>query len=94
MREKENVPVEFSKMLEIIAEKLRELVENINELENGNRPENTRWLLIGKSWTLAGAIQFLLFSIFDAVDPVVKIRLQKSDCEDDVSSRCLFPFLL
>lgn len=80
--ESEELPRELQ-LVDVLENNLKELccmLSNISE----NCGET--WVLIGKSWTHIGVTQFLLFSIFEMVDPVLKMKFKKADCDDDVST--------
>lgn len=78
--ESETQPMEL-KLIELLGNKLKELSYLLNSMDDNSIK---MWINIGKCWTHIGVIEFLLFSIFEMVDPVLKLRFKKSDCEDDV----------
>lgn len=86
--EEHSIPEALIKLIDLLALRLTELTTLIGELDepaDGN-DDSEAWITIGKCWTLMGTIQFLLFSILDMVDPVLKVWFKISDCKDDVSS--------
>lgn len=85
--EKETVPETLNNFIDLLALRLTELGSLIDELglpESQNNFSGT-WIIIGKCWVLMGTVQYLLFSVTDIIDPVLKINFKMSDCNDDVS---------
>ncbi|KAK7603581.1 hypothetical protein V9T40_003580 [Parthenolecanium corni] len=83
--DKANISVELNQLLHIIATRWEELMKCIEDVEKMDSTEDTQqWILIGRCWVLLGYIQFLLFSIFETIDPVLKVQMRKSDCNDDL----------
>lgn len=79
--ENETQPRELQ-LVDVLENNLKELYIMLNDMEENS----ASWTNIGKSWIHIGVVQFLLFSIFEMVDPVLKMRFKKLDCEDDVSA--------
>lgn len=85
MSDKAHISVELDQLLHVIASRLEELMECIKDVEKMDSLEDTQqWILMGRCWVLLGCIQFILFSIFETIDPVVKVQMRKADCNDDV----------
>lgn len=91
MSDKANISAELNQLLRVIATRLEELMECIQNAEKMDSVDDTQqWILIGRCWVLLGSIQFVLFSIFETIDPVVKVQMRKADCNDDVRIRFFF----
>ncbi|XP_065212438.1 midasin [Planococcus citri] len=66
-------------LIDIISNNLKEVYGLLEKISDSDET----WITLGKSWIAIGVIQLLLYSIFDLVDPVQKIRFKKLNYEDD-----------